>query len=400
MQLAHKIALKPTHKQIRYFRKACGVARFTWNWGLAEWGRQYEAHKQDNSLPTPNALQLKKQFNAIKREDFPWVYEVTKYASQQPFIFLQFAFSEFFKGNKQYPKFKKKGKSKDSFYVGGDQVKTIGKKVKIPNLGWVNMREELKFSGSINSMTISREADRWYVSFSVNVEYCPLPCENQASTGVDLGINALATLANGQSISGPKPLKKQLRRLKRAQRKLSKKQKGSNNRYKQQIKVAKRYRRIANIRKDQLHKLTTSLTDNYQYIAIEDLNVQGMLKNKRLSRAISDMGFHEFKRQLLYKADMKQCHMIVASQWYPSSKTCSQCGVIKEKLTLKDRTFECSECNLKIDRDINAAINLKKLINTESSSGIHACGQDGSEFVYYAPTQPAWVKQEASPVTV
>lgn len=406
MQLSHKIEINPTIKQIKYFKKACGTARFVWNWALTEWEKQYNKSKEDKNLSKPTGIGLKKQFNTIKKKEFAWTYEVTKYASQQPFIQLQHSFNNWFRDIKkpknqrqfQRPKLKKKGKSKDSFYVGGDQVKIIENKVKIPNLGWVKMKELLRFKGKINSMTISRTADRWYVSFSVNLELNPAICESQAKVGIDLGINKLATLSTGEEIIGSKPLKRLLRRLKRYQRELSNKKKGSKNRQKIQMKIARLHRKITNIRHDCLHKLTSYLTDKYKYIAIEDLNIKGMMSNNRLARSIADMGFYEFKRQLMYKSEMKKCHVIIANQWFASSKICSICGNKNTKLTLSDRIYSCI-CGNGMDRDLNAAKNLEELFSTESSSGNYACGQDGNVFAYYAPAQPAWLNQEASPIT-
>src|ERR1700684_3858831 len=160
VKLTHKIRLDPTCEQEEYFRKACGIARFAWNWGLAKWEKNYKEGKKTN------ALELKKEFNKQKEIEFPWVYEVTKYACQQPFIHLQRAFQGFFIKRTKYPKYKKKG-IHDSFYIGGDQLKVLEKKVKIPNLGWVRLREFLRFEGKINGATISRSADYWDISISV-----------------------------------------------------------------------------------------------------------------------------------------------------------------------------------------------------------------------------------------
>lgn len=388
MQTSHKIRLNPNNQQITYFKKACGTARFVWNWGLAQWQQQYQ---QGNK---PNAFSLKKQFNSIKKVEFPWVYEITKYAAQQPFINLGKAFKRFFKKQSAYPKFKKKGVS-DSFYIGGDKIKVEGKKIWIPNLGWVRMREALRFGGKVNSVTVSRRADHWYVSINVDVEVCPLPCENQAKVGIDLGIKTLATLSNGEQIQGSKPLKNLLRKLKRVQRQLSKKAKGSNCYQKAKLRLARLHERIANIRQDGLHKLTTYIIDNFQYIAILNLNVRGMMRNRKLSRAIADMGFYEFKRQLMYKADWHQNHVIVASQWFASSKICSCCKHKKQTLSLSERVYICGSCGYDLDRDLNAAINLEQLFNvscTVSSTGTYDGGQDGDVLAYYAPTQPAWLK--------
>lgn len=369
--LAHKIELNPTNKQITSFKKACGVSRLAWNWGLAKWESDYKEGLK------PSGMGLKKDFNATKKETFPFVYEVTKYAAQQPFIQLQEAWSKYFnylktkKGTKVgRPRFKKKGKSKDSFYIGGDQIKVIGKKVKIPNLGLVRLTENVRFEGKILNATVSRQADSWFISFAMEPAISFIPCKNQASIGIDVGSKALATLSNGIQIEAPKPLKKSLRKLRRLSRQLSKKvhsrKKGdttpkSHNYLKQQSKVAKYHLRVSNIRKDTLHKLTTFLTDNFQYIAIEDLNIKGMMANGKLARTISDLGLYEFRRQLEYKSILKGNTLTFANRWFPSSKTCSCCGTLKNDLKLRDRIFKCDHCFLVIDRDLNASYNLDNL---------------------------------------
>lgn len=389
--LTHKIKLDPTCKQQTYFRKACGTARFAWNWALAKWEERYK-----NGGKT-NALELKKEFNQLKDKEFPWVYEVTKYACQQPFIFLAKAFHAFFEKRAKYPKYKKKG-IRDSFYIGGDQVKIIGKKVKIPNLGWIRLRESLRFEGKINSVTISRTADYWFISVSVETKDKPAPCENQASVGVDLGIKALATFSNGQSIPNPQPLKQKLGRLGRLQRRLCRRQIGSHNRDKAKKEIAKLHYKIACTRQDNLHKLTSQLTSDYQNIVIEDLDLSKMVKNKKLSRPILDSGWYEFRRQLSYKASLKGNHIFVADKWFASSKRCSKCSNVKEELLLSERTYKCAECNLEIDRDLNAAICLKQLLNTVSSTEIDACRQKGPVIMLKTLSQPVWKKQELSHV--
>lgn len=370
--LAHKIRLRPNREQETYFLRACGISRFTWNWALAAWRKGYERGEK------PNALELKKQFNAIKAEAFPWTYEVTKYASQQPFIHLQSAFQSFFRKQSQYPRFKKRGYD-DSFYVGGDHLKVKGKRIRIPKLGWVRIRESLRFSGTINSATVSRAADHWYVSLSVELSEPPKSCESQEGIGVDLGINQLATLSNGETFEGPKPLKRALKKLRRRSRQLSRKKQGSKNRHKARTKLARLHLRIRNIRQDALHKLTSYLTTNFDVIAIEDLNVGGMMRNRHLARAILDMGFHEFRRQLGYKSMLRGNHVVAVNRWFPSSKMCSRCGVIKEELQLGERMFGCEACGSVIDRDLNAANNVARIVfdplSTVSSTGIQACGE-------------------------
>ncbi len=294
MHRSHKIALDPNHKQSTYFAKARGVARFAYNWGLAEWKRQYEAGEK------PTQASLRRQLNAIKREQFPWMLEVTKNAPQMALIHLGDAFGRFFRGDAKYPTFKKKG-IRDSFTLTNDQFAVRDKHIRVPNLGWVRMREALRFSGKILSATVSRKADKWFVSITVDTEDTPTICENQAIVGVDLGVNRLATLSDGTFVSGAKPHGILLNRLRRLSRSLSRKQKGSNNRAKAKLKLAKLHAKVANIRNDELHQLTTILASRYGVIVIEDLNVKGMMANHRLARAVGDMGFHEFRRQLVYK---------------------------------------------------------------------------------------------------
>lgn len=375
MQITHKIELKPNNKQRTYFKKACGISRFVWNWALFEWNKQYE---ENQSLPEEeqisiSGMSLKKKFNSIKNQSFPWVREVTKYAAQQPFIHLNNAYKNYFKKQMKRPRYKKKGKSADSFYIGGDQVKTNGKKIWIPKLGYVRLKERLRFEGKINSATISRTADRWYVAIQVQIEeQINNKCETTDSVGIDFGINRMATLSDGTAIEAPKPLKKYLRKLARHQRVLSKKYHSakkdgrrlsdSKNFQKQKCRVSKIHAKVSNIRRDSLHKFTSYVTKRYQHISIEDLNVKGMVKNHNLARAIHDIGFSEMRRQLEYKALIRKNTVYVADRFYPSTKKCHVCANKIESLTLGTRKWTCNVCETTHDRDINASINLESLI--------------------------------------
>ena len=393
MIIAHKIALDPNNAQATYFARAAGTARFAYNWALAEWQRQYAAWKQDNSLPKPSQAALRRQLNAIKREQFPWMLEVTKNAPQMAIIQLGEAFKNFFAGRAKYPKFRKKGVH-DRFTLTNDQFSIDGSCIRIPHLGWVRMRESLRFAGKIMSATISRVADRWFVSIAVDTEDPPKRrAENQGAVGVDLGVAALATLSTGETITGPKPHKALLDRLRRLSRSLSRKQKGSSNRRKAKAKLARLHARIANIRSDALHKLTTEITRRFHTIGIEDLNVRGMAKNRHLARSIADMGFFEFRRQLEYKATMRGGVVAVADRWFASSKTCSACGSVQEALPLSVRQWICPDCGTRHDRDLNAAINLK---NMAVSSTVSACGEEGAGRARKSTVKPASMKQEAS----
>lgn len=395
MLIAHRIALKPNNVQATYFARAAGTARFAYNWALAEWQRQYEAWKVDNSLPKPSQMALRRQLNALKREQFPWMLGVTKNAPQMAIIQLGEAFKNFFAGRARYPQFRKKGVH-DRFTLTNDQFSVKGFSLRIPNLGWVRMRESLRFAGKIMSATVSRVAGRWFVSITVDtLDESHLPkAENQGAVGVDLGVSALATLSTGEPpIPGPKAHKALLKRLQRLSRSLSRKQNGSANRRKAKVKLARLHARISNIRQDAMHKLTTDLTRRFHTIGIEDLNVRGMVQNRHLSRAVSDMGFFEFRRQLEYKAAMRGGLVVVADHFYASSKTCSGCGHKLETLPLSVREWLCPACGSVHNRDLNAAINLK---NMAVSSTVAACGEEGSGSGRKTGVKPASMKQEVS----
>ena len=375
ISIGHKIELVPNQQAKAHFRQAFGCARLAYNWGLARWQEYYKRGEKKSHLD------LKKEFNAIKKTQFPFVYEVSKYATQQPFFYLNQAFKKFFsdweKGKVSYPQFKKKRPNSGSYYIGGDQVVIKnGKYLKVPNLGLVKMREKLRFEGKITSVTISQKGDKFFASFNMQIskeEYIrthPKAQKNQLGLGIDLGLKSFLSLSNGLEVKAPKPLDRLERLLVRRSRQLSKKQhaktkqealqgvKRSNNYQKASIKLNKLHRRIANIREDFLHKTTSCLVKNVQYFSLEDLNVQGMMRNHRLAKSLADVSFYEFKRQLAYKAEYngKEIHQV--DRFFPSSKLCSHCGALKADLTLKDRVYHCDQCGISLDRDYNASLNL------------------------------------------
>jgi putative transposase len=362
----HKIRLYPNNKQATYFAKACGVARFAYNWALTEWKRRYEAGE-----PVSES-ELRKALNAVKREQYPWMFEVTKCAPQLAIKNdLNNAFRNFFAKRAEFPKYHKKG-AHDSFSISNDQFEVDGRKVWIPLLGWVNMAEALRFEGKIIGAAVSRTADKWHISIQVEM---PEPvktrtCENQA-VGVDLGVKAFATFSDGTVIPGAKASKQYEKKLRRLNQELSRRQakgvtdtskKGeekSNNFKKTKRKISRLYARMADIRSDQTHKLTAMLTQKYSVIGIEDLNVKSMMSNHNLARSIADMSFFEFRRQLEYKAETAGAEVIVADMWFPSSKICSQCGYEIPELSLATREWTCAQCGAEHDRDLNASLNLK-----------------------------------------
>lgn len=363
---AHKIEMRVNNKQATYFAKACGTARKAYNWALTEWEKQYEA----GNHPTETAL--RRQLNSIKRKEFPWMLEVTKNAPQMAIIQLGEAFKNFFAKRAKYPAFRLKWKD-DRFTLSNDQFKVNDSRIRIPYLGWIRMRESLRYDGKIKSATISRRADRWFVSITVEMEKpaINIASDNQVAVGVDLGLHHFAILSTGEKKPGPKPHKALMNRLKRCTKSLSRKQKKSKNREKARIKLARLHYRISNIRRDAQHKLTTELVDDFSVIGIEDLHVKGMMKNHKLSRSIADMGFYEFRRQLEYKTAASGKKLVIADRWFASSKICSHCDVKHKALSLAEREWRCHTCFTLHDRDINAAKNLEKLA---VSFTVSACG--------------------------
>ena len=373
MLLAHQIELKPNNKQATHFAKACGIARFAYNWALDQWKQQYQAGLK------PSEVSLRRHLNSVKTESFPWMLEVTKAAPQQAIKDLGAAFKRFFKIKNGYPKFKKKG-VRDSFCVdnGTDKnrinaVDVEDKKLRIPKLGWVKMTETIRFKGQIKSLVISRKANRWFAAFTIETDHLPHARKNHGAVGIDLGIKTMATFSRGEPSVGVKAHTQKLSRLKRLSRRLSRKKKGGSNFKKAANRIARLHLKISHTRKDYLHKITTHTVLNYDKIGLEDLNVKGMSANRKLARHILDQSFYEFKRQLTYKAEMYDTSITIADRFFPSSKLCHVCGWKNNSLTLSVREWQCQECQTAHDRDFNAAMNLESLC-TVSSTETYACG--------------------------
>jgi len=350
-------------------RQAVGVSRFAYNWALAEWKRQYQAREK------PSEAALRRELNSIKRQQFPWMLLVLKSVPQQAIKNCGAAFQRFFRKQGRYPKFKKKGVRDSARLDNGPGTFAFdGKRVRLPVMGWVKLREELRFSGSALSTAVRRVADRWFVSVPIEVDLPEAVRESQAAVGIDLGVSTAATLSSGEKLPGPKALHAHLERLQRLSRWHSRKQKGSNNRGKSAMRLARLHARISNVRQDWLHQTTTCLVREFPLMGIEDLNVRGMMANERLARKIVDIGFHEFRRQVEYKAMLYGAKLVTASRWFPSSKVCSECGLISEELPLSIREWSC-ECGAFHDRDINAARNLRRYARDRASCArINACG--------------------------
>jgi putative transposase len=361
MYKAHIIKLYPTKSQEILFKKSCGVARYSYNWALSTWEEMYE------NGGNPSAYTLIKIQNNLKKTEWPFFTEVGKSAPQYAIHNLQKAYKRFFNKTSKYPKFKKKGQ-KDSFVAVENNIvfKQENYKIHIPRIGKVKCAENLRFKGKVNKVTIKRVANLWFAVISIDVqEETSLVSENQTTIGVDLGIKTMLVLSNGKTFENPKALKSNLKKLKQYQRSLSRKQKGSNNRRKQQVKVARLYYKISCIRNNAIHNATTYIVKNFDKIIIEDLNVSGMNKNKNLSKSLIDVSFGEIRRQLEYKSQWLGKELIIADRFFPSSKLCSSCGNKKKTLKLSERTYICENCGLVIDRDLNAAINLANYCPTQ-----------------------------------
>ncbi|WP_446365960.1 RNA-guided endonuclease InsQ/TnpB family protein [Coleofasciculus sp. G3-WIS-01] len=358
MLLGFKTELKLNNKQRTALAKHCGVSRHAWNWGLGL-TKQILDHNQDNpedKIKFPTGIDLHKWLVALVKPICPWYYEVSKCAPQYALRQLAQAWKDAFEKNKKPPRFKKKGRG-DSFTLDGS-IKLDHFKIRVPKIGWLRTYERLPVCFQPKSVTISRTADRWFISFKLEHEPVNRP-KPHLVVGVDLGIKALAVLSTGVVVEGAKAYRKYEKKLSRLQWLNRHKQIGSANWKSSQIKIARLHRKIANIRKDTLHKLTSYLAKKHSRIGIEKLNVSGMMANHKLAKAIQDMGFYEFKRQLEYKWKLYGATLVVVDQWYPSTKTCSRCHTVKDEMPLSERFFRCDNCGLEIDRDFNASINLE-----------------------------------------
>jgi putative transposase len=403
-----KTKINPNNKQRTSFLKHAGTARHAWNWGL-----NVCINSIHETGATPSAIDLHKLLVKEVKPDKPWYYESSKCSPQEALRNLIEAFSRFWKQHKinktkpfhkkylakyirqfqhgkiktlsieheyGFPKKKKKG-IHDGFYLEGNfEIDWVNaNRIKVPKIGLIKTYEKLPQGIEIKNSTITRTADDWFVAFKIGKAEITKH-KNNKSVGVDLGVKTLATMSNFQTIQSPKPYKTQKNKLQRIQRKMSRQKKDqykldkkecSKNYIKTRKKFAKLHQKISNIRKDTTHKLTSYLVKNHNRIVIEDLNVSGMVKNHNLASAILDGGFYEFKRQLQYKCKWNSVELVIADRWFASSQLCSDCGH-RQKMPLKQRIFKCEDCNLELDRDLNAAINLRNYV--PQANGEKVCG--------------------------
>ena len=356
----YKIRVYPNDKQKQIIDNNIGSARFVFNHFLNIRIEKYKESKESFNYNSCSA-----ELTKIKKMDeYSWLKLSDSTSLQQSLKDLDTAYSKFFDGIKKgkdigFPKFKSKRKSKLSYRITMS-INVVNNTIKLPKIGVLKSNHSFNLSKieKINNATISKSrSGKYFVSLSCEVDVKAKQSTNK-QVGVDLGLKELATLSDGVVVSNPKYYRKFEEKLAKQQRRFSKMKIGSNNREKQRIKVVKLHEKISNCRVDYIHKFTHELVSNYDTIVIEDLNVSGMIKNHKLAKSIADASFSELRRQLEYKSNWYGKELIVINRFYPSSKTCSNCGNIKDDLKLSDREYICDECGIVIDRDLNASLNI------------------------------------------
>ncbi|MFI9837047.1 IS607 family element RNA-guided endonuclease TnpB [Nonomuraea sp. NPDC051941] len=403
---AYRFALDPTPRQAAALASHCGAARVAFNWGLSlvkanlDQRAAERSYGLDDDQLTPalswSMYTLRKRWNAVKHQVAPWWAECSKEAYACGLERLAAALAnwhQFRTGQRKgppvgFPRFRSKHTSTRSVRFTTGAIRLEGRtRVVLPVLGRIKTHESTRKLArrieqgiaTIRSATIRHEAGRWHVTFSVLVQRADRsPARPDALIGVDLGVKTLAVFSDSRpAVENPKHLAVALRQLRRLSRTVSRKQApdrqtgqlASRRWARANARRTRAYHRVAHLRRDALHKFTTSLAGEYGTIVVEDLNVAGMMRNRRLARAVADAGFGEIRRQLAYKTRWNGGTLVVADRWYPSSKTCSGCGAVKAKLPLRVRTYVCKSCGLSIDRDRNAAINLTTLVKRTVAGG-------------------------------
>ena len=348
IQRAHTIKLKPNKAQLVLLSKTAGTTRYAYNWGLAKWNELYEKGEQCDPY----------MLSRIWTQERPeWSLEVYNGAARKALLNLGGAFKAFFQGFRGHPTFHRKGQ-RDSFYVSNDKARLYGSKIRLPNIGRVRMTETLRYEDcKILSYTVRRKADGWYVTISVEIDD-ERRTESNTFVGVDVGCHALAVASDGTRCEKPGRLKDLERQLRRRQRLLARKAKGSKNRQKARQKLSRTFQRIQNIKQDTVHKFTAYIAKNHGTVCLETLDVKDMKEgnNKYVRKGVQNSCMSEIQRQLKYKCN----NFIEVDKYFASSKTCSNCHSPKADLDLSDRVYTCQSCGLKIDRDLNAALNLRQ----------------------------------------
>ena len=371
MLRSHRIRLTPTPAQTESFQRHAGLARIAYNWAVGE----FSAGLHPEVGEWCPAYTLLRRFNAVKRNLWAWCDELSACASKGAIKDAGLAIQRwgaYRKGRKAgesgrfvgFPRYKRRG-GRQAFRAdnGPGTVRFDGKRIILPTKmgGVVKMREAVRWPGIIKTVRISKRGGHWYASINVD-DGLPLPdiADNgKPAIGVDLGVKTLAVCSDGVIYDAPKPLRRLYAKLRRASKSLSRKVKGSANWHKQVAVVQRLHARIADMRNDAIHKATTDIVSRAGTVSVEDLNVSGMVRNRRLSRAIADTGMAEFVRQMAYKCAWSGIPFRKIDRWFPSSKQCSHCGRRNDALTLAVREWQCAGCGVMLDRDANAAVNIR-----------------------------------------
>jgi len=372
---SYRTELDPTSHQRVLLARHCGAARFAYNWGLA---RRIEAYQSDRTVLT--SIDLHRELNALKRTDFPWLYEVSKCAPHEALRDLDQAFSLFFRGLKSgrrvgFPRFKRRKLGRATFRLNG-VIRVFARQIQLPRLGKLRLKEEGYLPTSrahILSATVVEEGGRWFVSLRVR-EDIVVPPNVGPAVGVDFGLVTLATTSDGEVFPNVRPRRRLERRIRRLSRSIARKRKGSVNRHKATRRLSRLHARIANARKDHLHKVSSALSKTKSVLVIENLSVRALQRSRRLGSSLPDAALRELRSLLEYKVEWYGGKLKIASRFYPSSQRCSRCGSINAALPMSERTFVCPSCGHSCGRDLNAARNLYLIVAASSAETENACG--------------------------
>jgi putative transposase len=375
MKIAMKVRLFPTDEQIPKFWQSAGTARFIYNWTL---GRQNENYEKGNKFLSD--CDLRKEITQLKKSEIPWLKDISNNVAKQAVKDACGAFIKFFKKKAKRPRFKTRKKTRPSFYNDNEKFKVKEGMVLLEKIGWVKTKEQIPLNQKYSNPRITFDGKYWYVSVGLEREVKNIETTGE-SIGIDVGLKDLAICSNGmkfKNINKTKEVKKLKKKLKQKQRIVSRKYNmnktiiedggeircqynKTNNIIKLERKIRLIHRRLKNIRNNHVHQTTNTMVKlRPARIVMEKLNIQGMMKNKHLSKAIQEQCLYDLKTKMKYKCELNGIEFVEADTWFPSSKTCSCCGTVKKDLKLKDRTFVCPECGVSIDRDLNASINLSK----------------------------------------
>ena len=361
-QRGHRVQIRPNNRQQSMFRRCIGVHRWAYNWGLERKKSAYEAEGK-----SPSRYDLQKEIVTMKRTTHPWLAEVPHTVPRCAMLSLERAYTNFFRrvkngeAEKGFPRFKSRRTARKVFHLEAGKVRISEdcKSIRVPKAGWVRSTKRLRFEGKLlGTVAISEEAGRWYASLNIGLEMPDPPDRSgDPSVGIDVGLLRLMTLSDGTQYQNPKATHELEKLLARAQRQLSRRQKDSNRWKRAKRRVQRIHKRIRDTRVNAAHQATAEIARQYGLVAMEDLNVKGMVQSRALAKAISDANFNRLRGQLAYKTAWRGSELRLVDRWFPSSKLCSSCGCINDGLTLSDRVWTC-DCGAVHDRDANAAKNI------------------------------------------